>query len=206
MTEIKLYEWAPTRSQKCRWALLEAGLDYESLGNDMKILSSDELLRAQPLGKVPAAIIEGKPLFESSAIVTAVADLAPAKGLIGRPGTWERTLHDQWTSFAATELEMWAWSAMLNTWEFFLPQEQRVPAIVPQLKELFTRGAGALEAHLANTDYMIGDRFSVTDIIVGYAANLGRNVGFLQDGLARTNAYVNRLYAREHCTLRRSED
>ena len=205
MATIQLYEFAPTRSSKPRWALLEAGLEYESLGNEPKAIGSDEVNKIHPLGKLPAAIIDGKPLFESSAIVTAVADLAPDTNLVGKPGTWERTLHDQWTSYALTELEMWAWSGMLNTLDFLMAKEKQVPAVVEQNRAFFQRGASGLERALGESAYLIGDRFTATDIIVGYALNLGRGVGFLGADLPNANAYLDRLLAREHCTLARSE-
>ena len=200
MATIKLYEFEPTRSSKCRWALMEAGLDYESIGNSPEIIGSDDLLKVHPLGKLPACVIDGKPLFESSAIVTAIADLAPGQDLIAKPATWDRTLHDQWTCFATSELEMWAWSTMLNSWEIFLPEEKRVPAIIEQKATLFKRGASVLENTLGNTDYVVGERFSATDIIVSYAANLGRGVGFIEN-MPNLDAYLDRMYAREHCTL-----
>ncbi len=203
MANVTLYEYEPTRSKKCRWALLEAGLEYESIGNSPQIIGSEELRKVHPLGKLPAAKIDGKPLFESSAIVTAVADLVPERNLIAKPGSWERHLHDQWTCFAASELEAWAWSGMLNTHDFLLPKEQHVPAVIGQMKTLFQRGAGALETYLGAADYMIGDRFTVTDIIVGYALNLGRGIGFLDDGFTHLHAYLDRLYDRQHCTLSR---
>lgn len=203
MTQITLYEFEPTRSSKCRWALLEAGLDYESVGNSAEIIGSEALREVQPLGKLPAAIIDGRPLFESSAIVTAIADLAPAGDLIAKPGSWDRNLHDQWTIFASFELEAWAWCAMLNSLEFLRPKDQHVPEILSQMKATYQRGAGALERHLADTGYMIGDRFSATDINVGYAVNLGRFAGFLDDSFTNLRSYLDRLYAREHCTFNR---
>ena len=203
MATIKLYEFEPTRSSKPRWALLEAGLGYESMGNDPQVIGSEELLKLHPLGKLPAATIDGRPLFESSAIVTAIADLVPEKNLIAKPGTWERTLHDQWTSYALTELEMWAWGGMLNTLDFLMPKEKQLPTVVPQKAELFRRGANGLEKALGESSYLIGDGFSVTDIIVGYALNLGRGMGFLDRELANVNAYLDRLLDREHCTFAR---
>ena len=71
---IRLFELGPTRSSRVRWTLLEAGLDYESIGNSVEIFGSEELRAVHPLGKLPAAIIDGRPLFESAAIVTAIAD------------------------------------------------------------------------------------------------------------------------------------
>ena len=203
MTKVTLYEFEPTRSKKCRWALLEAELEYESIGNSPQIIGSEELRKVHPLGKLPAAMIDGRPLFESSAIVTAIADLVPDRNLVAKPGTWERNLHDQWTSFATSELEMWAWSGMLNTHDFLLPKEQHVPAVIARMEMLFKRGARALEGFLDAVDYLIENRFTVTDIIVGYAVNLGREIGFLGNEFTNLHAYLDRLYDRQHCTLSR---
>lgn len=201
MTRIQLYEFEPTRSLKCRWALLEAGLEYESIGNTFEIIGSDAIKAINPTGKVPAIVINDKPLFESSAIVAAIADLVPEKQLIASPGSWQRALHDQWTLFATTELEMWAWSAILNTRDLILADEQRLPVIVDQMKALFDRGAETLEKHLADKDYVMGDEFSVTDINVSYTLQLAALVDFM-DGYPNLEAYLSRLTSREHCQLR----
>lgn len=201
MPEVTLYEHAPTRSAKCRWALLETGVLYESVGNSFSVIGSDALKQIHPLGKLPAAVIDGKPLFESSAIVTAIADLAPERNLIARAGSWERNLHNQWVSFALSELEAWAWTGALNSRRLLLKEEQQVPEICPQMDLLFKRGAAALEAVLDNCSFLIEDRFTVTDIIVGYAVNLGRRCGYLNDEFRNCQDYLKRLFAREHCTL-----
>lgn len=73
--DIRLFELGPTRSARVRWALLEAGLEFESIGNEVSIIGSDELRAVHPLGKLPAILIDDQPLFESGAILTAIADL-----------------------------------------------------------------------------------------------------------------------------------
>ena len=118
MPRIQLYELGPTRSARCHWALLEAGLDYESVGNTPETIGSDALKKIHPLGKLPAAIIDGKPLFESAAIATAIADMVPDRALIAPSGTWERALHDQWVYFTLTEMEPYIWSTELNSDDF----------------------------------------------------------------------------------------
>ena len=194
MPQITLYEHAPTRSARCRWTLLEAGLPFESAGK-----SSDGV---HPLGKLPAAVIDSRPLFESTAIATAIADLVPERGLIAKPGTWSRALHDQWVSFALTEMEPWLWSSEINSVDVLMPREQQVPAIIPQNSALFRRSAAVLDAALGDADYLIEDRFTVTDIIVGYTVSWGEDDGLL-DGFANLAAYLDRLHEREHCTLQR---
>ena len=197
---IKLFELGPTRSARCRWTLLEAGLEYESIGNRPDIIGSEELREVHPLGKLPAAIIDGRPLFESAAISTAIADLVPEKDLVAKPGTWSRALHDQWVCFALTEMEPWVSSTELNSLDFVLPKDQHVPAIIQQNSMMFRRSAAALEEVLGRTAYLVEGRFTVTDIIVGYTINFGHEQGLVSE-FPNLMAYLKRLYQREHCTL-----
>jgi len=178
--------------------LLEAGLEYESVDEGRDIFKNPELRKIHPLGKLPAALIDGKPLFESAAISSAIADMVPKKELIAKPGTWSRALHDQWVCFALSELEAWAWSNAVNT--FVLPEDQRVPEIKPQNALLFKRGAAALDKVLGECDYLIENRFTVTDIIVSYAVNFGRLQGWTEE-FSNIRTYLDRLFEREHCTL-----
>jgi len=197
---IKLFELGPTRSARCRWTLLEAGLEYESIGNRPDIIGSEELREVHPLGKLPAAIIDGRPLFESAAISTAIADLVPEKDLVAKPGTWSRALHDQWVCFALTEMEPWVSSTELNSLDFVLPKDQHVPAIIQQNSMMFRRSAAALEEVLGRTAYLVEGRFTVTDIIVGYTINFGHEQGLVSE-FPNLMAYLKRLYQRKHCTL-----
>lgn len=197
---IKLFELGPTRSARCRWTLLEAGLEYESIGNRPDIIGSEELRKVHPLGKLPAAIIDGRPLFESAAISTAIADLVPEKDLVAKPGTWSRALHDQWVCFALTEMEPWVSSTELNSLDFVLPKDQHVPAIIQQNSMMFRRSAAALDEILGRTAYLVEGRFTVTDIIVGYTINFGHEQGLVSE-FPNLMAYLKRLYQREHCTL-----
>ncbi len=200
MPSIKLFELGPTRSARCRWTLQEAGLEYESIGNAPDIIGSEELRKVHPLGKLPAAVIDGQPLFESAAIATAIADLVPEQDLVAKPGTWSRALHDQWVCFALTEMEPWVWSTELNSTDFLIPETQHVPAIIEQNAMMFKRSAAALDAVLGKTNYLIEGRFTVTDIIVGYTINFGDEQGLVSK-FSNLSAYLERLLQREHCTL-----
>ena len=200
MPDITLFEFWPTRSARCTWALEEAGLPYEVVGGDAAIIGSEQLSRVHPLGKLPAAIINGQPLFESAAIATAIADLAPERKLIAPSGTWARALHDQWVSFALTEMEAWLWSSEINASEGLMAEDERVPAIVEQNKKLFRRSAAVVEAALSAADYLVENRFSVTDIIVAYTLHWAEDDQLLGD-FPNLRAYLQALKARPKCTL-----
>lgn len=200
LPEVVLYELGPTRSARVRWTLREAGLPFESRGNAPAILGSEELRRIHPLGKLPAVLIDGQPLFESAAIVAAIADRVPEQGLIAAAGSWGRALHDQWVLFALTELEPWVWTAELNTLDFVFPAEQHVQAIIPQCRGLYRKSAAALQQHLATHDFLVEDRFTAADIILGYTLNFAEEFGW-NEGYPALGDYLERLYSRPHCTL-----
>ena len=195
--DIVLYEYKMSRSRQVRWALQELELEFEAK-EGLHLLHSEELTKVSPLGKVPAVLINGEPLFESAAICTYLADLVPEKGLIAASGTRERALHLQWVSFALTELEAYLWSNARNT--FVLPEDKRITALFKQNAAAFVQNAQALEKHLTDHSYMVADQFSVTDILVGFTVNWGNGAGLLND-FQQLQSYLERLKARPHSTL-----
>jgi len=195
--DITLYEYGPSRSKQVRWALQELGLEYKT-HEGLELLHSDELKKVNPMGKVPAVVINGEPLFEAAAICTYLADLAPEKGLIAPSGTRERALHLQWISFALTEMEAYVWSNARNT--FVLPEEQRITALFEQNNKAYVHAAKVLDKFLENADYLVDNQFSVTDILVGFTLNWGNGVGLLEQ-TPNLQKYLERLKERPHCTL-----
>ena len=195
--DITLYEYGPSRSKQVRWALLELGLEFKAIG-DLSILHTEELKKVNPMGKVPAVIIDGEPLFEAAAICTYLADLVPEKELIATSGTLERALHLQWVSFALTEMEAYVWSNARNT--FVLPEDKRITALFDQNSKAYRHAAKILDKALADCDYLIGNRFTVTDILVGFVVNWGNMAGLLEDR-PNLQEYLVRLKERPHCTL-----
>ena len=107
-----------------------------------------------PFGNLLAATIDGRPLFESVAVFTTIADLVPERRQVTPPGSWSLALHDHWVSFALTEVEAWLQSTELNTddSEFALPKVQPPPGIADQNRMLILRSATALDASLASAE------------------------------------------------------
>lgn len=192
---ITLYEFAVTRSSRVRFTLQELGLNFQSIAGP-ETFHHPDVAAIHPLKKLPALRDDGRPLFESAAICTWLADSHPGKGLIARSGAWERALHDQWTSFALTEIEAHMWHTARNL--FVLPEAERLPAVFPQNEAATRQGLAVLENELAGKDWLIGNRFSVTDIIVGYDVCWAQMLGYT-DELTNVSAYAERMLARPHC-------
>ena len=194
---ITLYGAGYTRSSRCLWTLLELGLEHDYIEKP-ELVHSDELRALQPQAKLPVAVIDGEVLFESAAICTHLCDLAPEQSLLGAPGTRERGLHLQWMSFVLTEIETWLWSSFKQTMMY--PEEKRAPGVLETNREEIRAGLRVLDAALATDDYLVGNRFSVTDIVVSWPVNWARRTNALagMDHLAR---YLDRLFERPHCRL-----
>ena len=60
---ITLFEFPLTRSARVRWTLLELGVPFESVSG-REVTGSERLAEFSPLGKVPAILDDGRPLFE----------------------------------------------------------------------------------------------------------------------------------------------
>lgn len=197
--EVTLFGTGTNRSARCQWTLQEAGIEYAAIDR-RDMTSLEEMRRYHPLAKIPAAVIDGRPLFESAAICTHIADRVPDAKLIAAPGTFARAEHDQWVAFCLAEMEAWLWNTAVN--QYVLPEERRITAAFEQNVKMFKRSAAVPEAHLAQHDYLVEDRFTVTDIIVGWCLNWARRLGHLEEFPA-LGRYVQRLLARPRCALAR---
>jgi glutathione S-transferase len=147
------------RPVRALWALEEAGIPYE-----LEIVSkegeSGERHRARhPLGRVPVLETDdGRLVFESSAICLYAAELAPEADLIGADGSLERALTYQWIFFAMTEIEPPAIAVYRARAADGGEDESAVKRV--------GRGIDAVEAALADRDHILGESFSVADIVI----------------------------------------
>ena len=97
-----------------------------------------------------------------------------------------------------TELEAYLWSNARNT--FVLPEEKRITALFEQNKKAYIHAAKVLDKVLENVDYLVGNKFSVTDILVGFTVNWGNIAGLLEQ-TPNLQDYLARLKGRPNCTL-----
>jgi glutathione S-transferase len=142
-----------------RWALEEAGAPYEWVVLSREECGSPAHLDRQPLGRVPALEDDEGSLFESAALCLHIADRYPERRLIGSLGSRERALAYQWTQFAMTDLEPpIAESAITRADD---------PARSASALERADRAIAVLDAAVDRHDHLVGDRFTVADIVVG---------------------------------------
>jgi glutathione S-transferase len=193
---IKVYGFPQTRSRRITWMLEELGQDYEFKLVDFTKGESQSpaYLAINPAGKVPAMLDGDLLLTESAAIISYLGDKFPDKELVPSAGKAERGLYDQWSYFALTELEQPLWT--MGKHRFALPEEHRVPQIFKTAEWEFQRALKLLEQGLGDKQFILGNKFSGADILLGHTLMWG--ISFKQ-AVEQTNLqqYVQRLKDRE---------
>ncbi len=193
---IKVYGFPQTRSRRVTWMLEELGQDYEFILVDFNKgePKSPEYLAINPAGKVPAMQDGDLLLTESAAILTYLGDKFPEKGLVPAAGTAERGVFEQWSYFTLCELEQPLWT--MGKHRFALPEEYRVPQIMKTAEWEFQRALALLEQGLGDKQYILGDRFSAVDILLGHTLIWGINFKQAVEPQNLTE-YVERLRQRQ---------
>jgi glutathione S-transferase len=187
MSKIDFYTNPMSRGQIARWALHEAGANYEQhlldYGTTMK---APDYLAINPMGKVPAIVHDGNVVTECAAICAYLADAFPEAGL--QPTADERADYYRWMFFAAGPVE----SAITNRhlkWEPTAEQERMAGY------GNYDQAVRALEGALSGKNYICGDRFTAADIYVGSQVDWGLQFGTLPTS-PTFNAYAERLRER----------
>ncbi len=173
------------RPSRVRWALEEAGAEYELTVMTIEEGGSAEHQARHPWGRVPVLQTDDGNLWESAALCLQVADLYPDAQLIPAVGTYERGLVYQWTIFAMSELE----PALLR-----LRRARADERDETEIRKALDARRGAVAAALGSADYLVDDRFTVADIVVGGVLVVARRLDVLTENSLQE--YLDRLEQR----------
>lgn len=180
------------RDIRAIWACEELGAPYEFHWMDLmtREYAQGANLEINPFGKVPSIVIDGHPLFESGAIVSALFD----KFGRGPMDSRTRALSLQWSFAALSTLEPPIFEIFL--WDTFWRErtwrDERRAEVVGTAKKLVS----ALEGALGEREYLLGSELSAPDILMASALRFGRGEASLFDEAPRTRAYLERCDAR----------
>ena len=174
------------------WLLEELGVPFDLTVMSREDKQTAEYLVLHPLGRSPTLEEEGGPVFESAALILHLADQNLDAGLIAPLGSHERALQYQWCFFAMTDMEGALMDIARQLWK---DSGEPDTTVVDHAAARFVRTAGAIEAALGGADYLVGNAFSVADIVVGSVLGFART-GELTELPAGVVAYVDRLDAR----------
>ena len=177
-----------TRAIRVIWMLKELGEVYE---NDPLPPRDKALADINPSGKVPVLKDGADYIIDSVAICQYLAD---KHGKLTFPaGTVKRAHQDSFTQFAVDDVESTMWTAAKHT--FVLPEELRVADVKRACKFDFDRAMTALSARLGDKTYVMGDGFTVPDLILGHCAGWAQSTGWTPPE-GNVSAYFKRIRER----------
>ena len=189
MPSYTFYTNPMSRGQIARWALHEAGADYNQVLVDWAAKPA-EFVAANAMGKVPTLIHHSETgdhvITECAAICAYLAQAHPAAGLL--PSGAEAADYYRWMFFAAGPVEQ-AIVARSMGWQ------------VPEGREgmvgfgSYERVLDTLEGHFNVNAFVCGDRFTMADVYVGSQVDWGLTFGSIPPRPAFV-AYADRLQAR----------
>lgn len=181
---MKLYYRPKTsgRPMRVAWLLEEIGIDYEAVA--VTDTDSEEHHKRSPLGRVPVLEFDdGTLLFDSTAILFALADRYPEAGFLAPVGTRERELAYQWSLTAMTELEKAAIGYLLGKDD--------------DSRELYRSVAAVFSDAVERCAFLVGDAFTVADIVTTGVLFASERSGFVsEESRPPLQAYFARLSAR----------
>lgn len=177
-----------TRAFRVMWMLGELGLPYELVPSP----PHDAALKAvNPSGKSPVLKDGSDYVIDSVAICQYLAD---KHGKLTFPaGTIARAHQDSFTQFAVDDVESALWTAAKHT--FVYPKELRVEDAKKAARYDFDRAMAALSARLGENSYVMGETFTVPDLLLGHCLGWGVAMRWeVPDGTVR--AYMERVRSR----------
>jgi glutathione S-transferase len=184
---VTLYHHPFTRAASSVWALEEAGVDYDLRFVDIMAgeHKQPELLALNPMGKLPTLVDDGTVVTEVAAIGLYLADRYAAGKLAPPLSSPERGTYLRWSLFAPSVIEPGS-MAKAAGWDFKAAQ-----AGWGDPKAMLD----TMESAITDREFLLGDRFSMADVIFGGTVRFMLRFNMLEPRPAFT-AYAERLSAR----------
>jgi glutathione S-transferase len=190
MAEYTFYTNPMSRGQIARWALHEAGTDYEQVLVDWAAKPSG-LTDANPLAKIPTVVHHhgghDHVVTEAAAICHYLAEMS-APDLL--PRREEKADYFRFLFFAAGPVEQAVTSKAMG-WTVDEPQKQGMVGFGS-----YERAIDAFEAMLEGREFVCGTRFTMADVYVGSQVDWGLSFKSIPSRPA-FEAYAERVRDRE---------
>ena len=192
---IKLHGLTGTRSTRAAWLLEELGVPYEQ--QQVQFMKGEHKqpphLARQPHGLVPAIDLGQGPMIESAAICMALADRYAEKGLAPALDAPERARYHEAIVYAVSTVDEAIIPIYLHT--KVIPPDKRDPKVIETKLPTWRISAKLLTDRLGDRKFIVGDKFTAADIVVGYDLVLAMEIGLLAD-YPSLAAYTRRLTER----------
>lgn len=192
---IHLHGVPGSRSSRVQWFLEEVGATYDV--HTLDFMKGEHKgaahLALQPHGLVPAIDLGQGPMIESAAIVMALADQHADKGMAPALTSPDRARYYEAIVYAVSTLDETI--IPMYFYKKLLPEGKRDPKVVEAKEPTWKTAAGFLEKRLGDRQFIVGDKFTAADVVVGYDLCLAMQIGLLE-GHPKLKAYTERMIGR----------
>ena len=192
------YYYAPmSTAVRTTWAVEELGVPCERVKVDIskKETKTAAFLKLNPNGVVPLLVVDGTPIFESTAILIYLGETYGVdKGLYPPPGL-KRAETLKWVVWANVgmlePLSRWA----RNTASYIPAEQQNAKAAEAGKKDL---GAALqiVDDALAGKSYLVDDKFSLADLAVSSYLGWLKHMGYDYSSLKNVQAWSEKCLGR----------
>lgn len=185
---MQLYFSPRSRAFSCLWLMEETGQPYERVLIDITTgaQKSPEFLAVNPMGKVPALKDGSATLGEAAAICAYVAERYPEAGLAPPMGDPLRAKYLYWLFFAPSCIE----PAIIQIYT-----KIEVPTSTAGWGEA-SQVFDVLDAALESGPWILGEKFSAADIIIGSGLNFAVRTFKMVPSRPAFDRYLDRCAAR----------
>jgi glutathione S-transferase len=180
-------------------ALAELAVPHERVILDLQAGQTrrPEFLALNPNGKVPTLVVDGTPMFEALAILLWLGERhGTERGLWPAASSPSRLEAMSWCTWAyvtyAPQLALLAYATSDR-----LGPEVHNPAQAALARQELGRLLGLLDARLARQKHMLGDAYSLVDLVVASVIGYGVMAGAAVDAHPHVKAWLEGFQSRE---------
>lgn len=191
-----VFYWHPMSSATpIACALAELAVPHERVKIDIRAgeQRTPEYLAINPNGKVPCLVVDGTPLFEGLAIHLWLGEhFGVAKGLWPHDGTPARLEAMSWCTWAYVTYGAVIGRVWLATTDDALRDADHAAAAIRTATALLD----LLEARLSQQPWMLGEAYSLVDLVVGQVVGYGTYLGAAVEAHPAVAAWLQQVQAR----------
>ena len=192
------YYYAPmSTAVRTTWAVEELGVPCERVKLDIqkKETKTEAFLKLNPNGVVPLLVVDGVPIFESTAILLYLGEtFGVEKGLYPPPGL-KRAETLKWVIWASV-----GFSDPVSRWArntaSYIPADQHNAKAAEAAKNDLGAAMQVLDDALAGKGYLVDDKFSLADLAVSSYLGWLKFMGYDYSPFKNVKAWSERCLGR----------
>jgi glutathione S-transferase len=192
------YYYAPmSTAVRTTWAINELGVPCERVKLDIrnKETKTEAFLKLNPNGMVPLLVVDGTPIFESTAILLYLAETYGVdKGLYPAPGL-KRAEALKWIIWGNVGFYD-PMSRFMHNSSPMIPAEQHNAKALEAAKNDLAGGMKILDAALAGKSYLLDDKFSLADLAISSYLGWLQFMGYDYSSFKNVKAWGERCLGR----------